>query len=698
MVRVSSGGAASSSMASTLKAYSIPLVLLAAAIFLQLFVIPNSFPLNHYDVLGIKRYSTVEEVAEAYEKFSSKWNSGTEVPETIDFIKIRYAFELLTDPLWKRDYDIFDIDEQIDVFENVKKQFSGVSFSGINLPLLSAASSDPGDHVFNVITSNDFHSVLEKTEPLLIQIYSLGSNSCRQFSNDWKRIATFLEGVANTGMVELGDARLAAYLAEKKPTGQPFFRNGLPSLVAFPSGCRTSDCLVRYEGELSVDAVTDWFATAILTLPRIPYYSKESLGQAFLAKSSPWKVKVIVFSRTGQRATPFLRQAAKNYWAHASFAFVLWQEEDSSVWWNTFEVESAPAIVFLKDPGVKPVVHHGFFNNSWFVNIMEQNKQQELPQLRSITSMELGCDARGYSRAGYDTMTWYCVILVGRLSLELNKMRETMRRVQQILSSAAELNGADKQQPSEPSAIALKEKRLTFTWLDGEAQKQYCFFYIHSEDSYDTCGPRRDVADVPQLFIVRYKRNATVDDLKVERRPKGIWNPFQEEDVDPASQLVARYNGSGEIPEIIKWISQIIKDGDSRDLPLFRTKTPQLVPEDGDPIWSKGAQSILSTSKGLKYRIKSIISGMNDRLGDPRIGPMLLLGSLMSFASIWLKRSQATHQSRLDQPSQPSNMDEDRKTRRNRKTTVSSQDRPTSITDMEPKDAYQAPLSDSDSD
>ena len=42
--------------------------------------------------------------------------------------------------------------------------------------------------------------------------------------------------------------------------------------------------------------------------------------------------------------------------------------------------------------------------------------------------------------------------------------------------------------------------------------------------------------------------------------------------------------------------------------------------------------------------------------------------------------------------------DEDRKTRRNRKTTVSSQDRPTSITDMEPKDAYQAPLSDSDSD
>lgn len=48
----------------------------------------------------------------------------------------------------------------------------------------------------------------------------------------------------------------------------------------------------------------------------------------------------------------------------------------------------------------------------------------ELPQLRSRTSMELGCDARGYSRAGFDTSTWYCAIIVGRLSAELNKMRE----------------------------------------------------------------------------------------------------------------------------------------------------------------------------------------------------------------------------------------------------------------------------------
>lgn len=38
--------------------------------------------------------------------------------------------------------------------------------------------------------------------------------------------------------------------------------------------------------------------------------------------------------------------------------------------------------------------------------------------------MELGCDARGYSHAGNETSIWYCVILAGRQSHELHKMRE----------------------------------------------------------------------------------------------------------------------------------------------------------------------------------------------------------------------------------------------------------------------------------
>ncbi|KAF3948588.1 hypothetical protein CMV_025433 [Castanea mollissima] len=279
----------SSSMASTIKAYSVPLALFVAAMFYQLFVIPKSFPVSHYDVLGIKRYSSIADAKEAYEKISSKWNSGNEVPSTDDFIKIQYAYEFLTNPSWKSNYDIFGIDEHIHVIDRVKGKYAGESFSKIKLPLLDATVSVPEDVSLKVITHKDFESILKDTRPSLIQVFSFGSKRCAQFLAVWKRIVFLLDGVANTGSVELGDLQLAAYFAEKKPTGQPFFRNGLPSLVAFPPDCKTADCVIRFDGELSVDAVTDWFSTTILSLPRILYYSRDTLVPKFLSKSSPHK-------------------------------------------------------------------------------------------------------------------------------------------------------------------------------------------------------------------------------------------------------------------------------------------------------------------------------------------------------------------------------------------------------------------------
>lgn len=695
-------------MASVIKAYLVPLILFSGAIFYQVVVIPNSFPPSHYDVLQIKKYASIEEVREAYEKLSSDWNSGVEVPITHDFIKIQYAYELLTNPSWKKNYDIFGIDEHLDVLEKAKEQFVGRSFSTIDLPLLDSSSPGIEDHDLNVITVNDFEPLFQDAKPLLIQLFSSGSKRCFQFSDAWKRIASLLDGIANTASVELEELQLVAYLAEKKPTGQLFFRNGIPSLVAFPSGCKTAECLVRYDGELSVDALTDWFATTILGLPRIFYHSKESLGPKFLATVGPHKVKVILFSRTGERASPFVRQAAKDYWSDASFAFVLWREEESSFWFNTFEVETAPAIVFLKDPGAKPIVYHGAVNNSLFSSIMEQNKKLELPQLRSTTSMELGCDPRGYSRAGHDTSTWYCAILAGRHGPELNKMRETIRRVQETLSRDTESSAVDSS--IEPASVALKSKRLTFSWLDGEAEKRYCFFYLNYETSYDTCGPRRDLTDVPRLFIVRYKRNASEEIAKPEKKHKTIWDTLQEQDLDPASQLVAKYNGTDDILEIQKWISQIISDGDSRDLPHYRTRTPDLVTEDSKPIWSRGAQSLPSTS-AVKQGVRGFITKIYDQTGDPRIGPMMLLGALLSFGTIWLRRSQPavqanqtepnqseSNQPEAFEPSQPGSMDETKARRRLRARKASNERPPPSITDEEPKDAVQVTFSDSDSD
>ncbi|KAK6117916.1 hypothetical protein DH2020_048321 [Rehmannia glutinosa] len=742
-----------SSIKSTIKAYALPLFLLATSVFYQLVVLPRNFPPSYYDVLGIPKYSSIEEVTRAYEKITSKClgnsayvlrnllsglavrgNSSVEVPPDVDLIKVQYAFELLTNQLLKRDYDIYNIDEHFQVLEKVKE--SGKHIAEVDLPLIEAASFDPEDQDFGFISSQNFLSMFEDDKALLLQIISLGSNHCAQFSITWKRIVTLLNGVANTGVVELGDVQLAVHLAEKNPVDKPFFRNGLPALLAFPPGCRSSSCLYRYEDELSVDAITDWLATGILNLPRITYYSKESL------------VKVIFISKTGERATPFIRQAAKNYSSYATFAFALWKEEESLFWWNMFGVESAPAIVFMKDPGVEPVVYHGMYRFSYHTHLFNlevsvsycsldrllilklpleenflvlfakgfletpttnqhfnpcsgillliyiHNRQNShrtdslLPQLRNVTSMELGCDVQGYSHARSDTKIWYCALVAGRPSQELNKMRETMRRVQEKLTNNGELDIDDQEPMSASAALALKQKRLTFAWLDGEAQQndvlKYAFWktdgtviggkLIEREDSYETCGPRRSMTDVARLFIVRYERNADNENLDTKKQANNILHAWYHTEADPVSTLVAKYNGSTEISEIIRWISQTIKDGDSREIPPF-------------------FQKFISSGKNMKQWTSSFKSLLSDYLGDPRIGPSLLLVALMSSGLIWLNRSRSTQSSNQNESNQLK--DED-KPRRSRPRKDPNQLIPPSITDLDPIDAQQMPFSDSD--
>lgn len=86
---------------------------------------------------------------------------------------------------------------------------------------------------------------------------------------------------------------------------------------------------------------------------------------------------------------------------------------------------------------------------------------------------------------------------------------------------------------------------------------------------------------------------------------------------------------------------------------MQRTKTPPLVPEDAEPIWSRGTDKILSSSKGMKHGIGNVINKIYDQLGDPRIGPVLLLAALISFGSIWLRRSQSARPSEPNHSSQP---------------------------------------------
>ncbi|PKU60388.1 hypothetical protein MA16_Dca018508 [Dendrobium catenatum] len=642
---------------------------------------------------------------------------------SLAFPVIRYAFELLTNPLWKRDYDLFAIDEQLPVMNEAIRRYAGKDYSKIDLPLLDATPRDLMNQDFNVLTFEEFTSFVGGSKAVLIQVFSFGSHHCAKFIKSWKRIATLLDGVADSGLVELQHVQLATFLAERNSMKQPIFRNGsillilaksltgLPALVAFPPNCANSDCYTRYSGDLSVDAIVDWLATTVLELPRILYYSKESLVQKFFATSGSHKVKVIIFSKTGERAVPFLRQAAKDYSSFASFAAVLWKEDESSIWWNislrpSFDPNSPFPPLPLPKPhphpiGVKPP--SGFDGPSrlnpapsGITLAIKATGPSELPQLRSANSMELGCDAKGFSRAGNYAETWYCAIVAGRPGLALNKMREAMRRIQNILIDDFGSNGEKTSIKTPVAAAVFKEKRLTFAWLDGGVQKVYCLFYLHKlENIYETCGPSDyDSNNMPRLFIVRYKRNSSEDEARTKRKPNNIWNAFDGEDSNLASQIVAIYNGSMDTQEVIQWLSWIVEDGDKNTShPYFIGAAPSLVPEDSTTFVSKSAQNIFSTGKGIKTSIHGVIIGIRDYLRDPRIGPVLILLACVSFGTIWMQSNTL--------PAQPTKVEDDgtdaARNLSNRRRKGSGHNITPSITDAEPKDAQQL-LSDSNSD
>ena len=41
--------------------------------------------------------------------------------------------------------------------------------------------------------------------------------------------------------------------------------------------------------------------------------------------------------------------------------------------------------------------------------------------------------------------------------------------------------------------------------------------------------------------------------MQHEKKRNNIWDTLQDQDLDPAAQLVAKYNGSDEIPEVRIW-------------------------------------------------------------------------------------------------------------------------------------------------
>jgi hypothetical protein len=90
----------------------------------------------------------------------------------------------------------------------------------------------------------------------------------------------------------------------------------------------------------------------------------------------------------------------------------------------------------------------------------------------------------------------------------------------------------------------------SFAWITVPFLQKVCAFYL-ATDYNGACGPRgfEDDNDKPEVFIVRFQRNATYEALKADKK-HNLMDVLQGQDTPDASQLVARYNGPDETLEV----------------------------------------------------------------------------------------------------------------------------------------------------
>jgi len=569
-----------------------------------LYLLRSSSPEHLYQILGLSRTANANDIDAAYDRLyyplliSMKEEPMFSTKEKL--IDIQHAYDTLSDERRRRNYDTFHLDELQAGVQRAKKKMISVGDLAFPVDWQVEPTLDVQSETISLTSQNFGENVLESDDVWVILLYSEMSVDSHDLVTTWDKVAKQLDGVAKVGRVEIGQVLLSVLLAEKTLfSKQPRFLSGLPEVLIFTSKCRQVDCVHRYRGLKTVEALVDWVTTSVLKLPRILYYDSKTLMKDVIQGAGPHKVKVLVFSNDGERALPFIRQAAKKYSEYTQFAMVLWHEQSAAFWESRVGVTSAPALVFVKDPGLQPVIYQGASNSSHMENLMEEHKTFVLPQLRSVSADALGCDARGNSMAGNGTTVWYCVIVAGRIGRQLNEMRGVMRGVLEKLK-ASEATNTDVPQHM-LAAEALRSQRLSLSWLDGEKQKDFCYFYLHSPTMFEACGPSRNgaVEDVPKIFLVRYQRKAPTSEeqerLEQEKalRSKNMWASLLADDNENvASQLVSKYNGSVEISDIVEWVSQMVYAGDNHELPSYRGKMPELIPEEKSPFWAPAKESI----------------------------------------------------------------------------------------------------------
>lgn len=404
-----------------------------------------------YEVLGIRRGATQQEVKKAYRAIVKEAHPDrNKAPDAQDkFVQITRAYELLSDPERRRNYDNHGVTEDTPNF-NKKHDYSQYNRFG-----------DPFDHLrdlfgdnFNSFKQggnreNIFHkqSITYKAyantlvpnsykQPYLILFYSDWCFSCAQVIPMWAKLVEELEPI--------GFGLATVHTEHERELARKVGVKELPHLVLLTDGKVTH----YRESMLSVVKVLE-FIRRKLPYKLVQRVNDDNLDE-FLHGWMDNRVRVLLFGKLDVVRLRYLTSGFK-FRERAAIGYVQVTAGDTKATVDRFQVDvRRDTLLLFQEDSEKPVASLAMADlpTDTILSVIEQHQFLQLPRLSSQRVFDALCPEESSK-----TRKRLCVVLFTRDSDEHKEYRQTMREF--ILTNR------------------FSADRVRFTYILAERQKQF---------------------------------------------------------------------------------------------------------------------------------------------------------------------------------------------------------------------------------
>jgi len=379
-----------------------------------------------YEVLGIHRSSTPQEIKKAYKRLAKEWHPDkNDAPDAKDkFVDLTKAYEILNDPERRRNYDNYGITEDTpnfrqrhdysqynrfgDPFEHLQDIFGG-KFRGFG------GGGGAKDNLFHrqSITYKAYSNTLMPNsykQPYLLLFYSDWCFSCAQVMPIWQKLVEELEPI--------GFGVATVHTEHEREMARKIGVKELPHLVLLTDGKVTH----YRESILSVVKVLEFVRR------KLPYKLVERINDdnvdSFLNGWMDNRVRVLLFGKLDVVRLRYLTSGFK-FRDRATLGYVQTNKGGSNRLLERFNVaHNVDTLLLFQEDTDKPAASLAMADlpTETIINVIENHQFLRLPRLSSQEVFDSLCPSES-SR----TRKRLCVVLFTRDDPEHEQQRQALR-------------------------------------------------------------------------------------------------------------------------------------------------------------------------------------------------------------------------------------------------------------------------------